>query len=117
MKNEFETNVTQDQFESRAILKAFAVAASRAHSLYGADVKTLDNPIVVQVVQLESENVQFGIFQLNTLDLTGTEGKKNYWCSKPVMQLYEKCYYNDGRPTMLSYNFDVFKMMNMFYGN
>lgn len=117
VKNFFETPVTQDQFESRAILKAFAVAASRAQSLYGDDVKVLENPITVQVIQLESKKIQFGIFQLNTLDLNGQDGVKNYWCRKPEMYLYEDCYYNDGRPALVSYNFEVFRLMNVFYSH
>lgn len=35
VKNLFETPVTQDQFESRGMLKGFAAAASRAQSIYG----------------------------------------------------------------------------------
>lgn len=115
VKNEFETPVTKDQFESRAILKAFAIAASRAQSLYGAEVKELERPITVQVVQLDSKRIQFGIFQLNTLDLDSQDGVKNYWCRKPAMQLYDDCYYNNGRPALSSYNFDVFRLMNVFY--
>lgn len=117
VKNLFETPVTSDQFESRAMTKAFAVASSRARSLYGDDVKDLEKPIVVQVVQLESQRIQFGVFQLNTLNLDGVEGTKNYWFRKPEMELYENCYYNEGRPALTSYNFDVFRLMNVFYSS
>lgn len=41
VKNLFEEPVTDDQFESRAILKGFAAAASRAQSLYGV-IKSLN---------------------------------------------------------------------------
>ena len=113
----FETPVTTSQFESRAILKGFAVASSRAKSLYGDDVKKLEKPIVVQVVQLDGKRIQFGIFQLNTLDLSGLQGEKNFWFRKPEMELYEDCYYNDGRPALTAYNFDVFRLMNVFYSS
>lgn len=113
----FETPVTSDQFESRAIKKGFAVAASRAKSVYGDQVKDLDIPIVVQVVQLDSARIQFGIFQLNTLNMDGNEGTKNYWFRKPSMQLYEECYYNEGRPALTAYNFDVFRLMSVFYSS
>lgn len=35
VKNLFEEPVTNDQFESRAIIKGFTVAASRAKTIYG----------------------------------------------------------------------------------
>jgi hypothetical protein len=35
VKNEFEETVTDDQFESRAIIKGFTAATARAQSLYG----------------------------------------------------------------------------------
>lgn len=35
VKNLFEEPVTNDQFESRAIIKGFTVAASRAKTVYG----------------------------------------------------------------------------------
>lgn len=117
VKNLFETPVTRDQYESRAMLKGFAVAAGRALSFYGPGVKQLETPIVVQVVQLQSERIQFGVFQLNTLDLDGSGGLKNYWFSQPETQLYEECTYKDGRPTLTNYNFDVLRMMNVFYSN
>lgn len=109
--------MTDDQFESRAMLKGFAVAASRAHSLYGQNVKDLKKPITVQVVQLESQRVQFGIFQLNTLDLDGASGLKNFWFRKPITNLYDECCYNHGRPALTAYNFDVLRLMSVFYGN
>lgn len=108
--------MTPEQFESRAIVKGFATAAGRAQSLYGNKTKVLERPIVVQVVHLDSKRVQFGVFQLNTLDLEGETNIKNYWFSQPAMSLYEDCCYKDGRPSLSSYNFDVFKMMNVFYG-
>jgi large subunit ribosomal protein L37 len=117
VKNVFETPVSSDQFESRAILKGFAVAASRAQSLYGSDVKQLDKPIVVQVVQLDSKRIQFGVFQLNTLDLDNDNAVKNYWFRKPEMYLYDDCYYHYGRPALTAYNFDVFRLMNVFYSS
>lgn len=80
-------------------------------------MKELEKPIVVQVIQLESRRIQFGIFQLNTLDLNNEGGAKNFWFSKKEMNLYDECCYRDGRPALTSYNFDVFRMMNVFYSN
>lgn len=117
VSNLFDAPVTDDQIESRAMLKGFAVAGSRAHKLYGQNVKDLKRPITVQVVQLESQRVQFGIFQLNTLDLDGTSGLKNFWFRNPITNLYDDCFYNDGRPALTAYNFDVLRLMSVFYGN
>lgn len=80
-------------------------------------MKTLDKPIVVQVIHLDGNRIQFGIYQLNTLDLNGTDGVKNYWFRKPEMKIYEDCYYNNGRPALHAYNFDVFRLMSIFYNN
>lgn len=99
------------------MIKAFTVAASRAKSLYGENVKQLEKPIPVQVVQLDGKKIQFGIFQLNTLNLEGNDGIKNYWFSMPKVELYEECHYDKGRPALTKYNFDVFKMMNVFYSS
>ncbi|CAO1438750.1 unnamed protein product [Diamesa hyperborea] len=115
--NIFETEVTTDQYESRSMLKAFSVAATRAQSLYGMKVKTLEKPIVVQSVQFNGSKIQFGIFQLNTLDLDGNKGTKNYWFRKPEMELYQECCYKEGRPAMTGYNFDVLRYMSVFYNN
>jgi hypothetical protein len=117
VKNLFETPVTSDQFESRAIFKGFAAAASRAQSLYGSEVGDLETPIAIQVVQIDSRRIQFGIFQLNTLNLNSANEKKNFWFRKPEMLLYEDCCYKEGRPSLTSYNFDVFKMMSVFYSS
>lgn len=117
VKNLFEEPVTSEQFESRAIMKGFTVAASRAKTIYGDNVKILQEPITVQVVQLDGKRIQFGIFQLNTLDLDEINGPTNYWFRKPEMLLYDECIYKEGRPLLTNYNFDVFKLMSIFYSN
>lgn len=115
MGNLFGKTITDSQFESRAILKAFAVAASRAQNLYGPNVKDLEKSIPIQVVQFDGKKVQFGIFQLNTLDLDATNGVRNFWFRMPAASLYKDCHYDKGRPALTNYNFDVFRMMNVFY--
>lgn len=100
------------------LFSGFAAAASRAQTLYGKHVKELEKPITVQVVQFESAKIQFGIFQLNTLDLNSeSSSKKNFWFRKEAMNLYENCEYIAGRPALTNYNFDVFRLMNVFYSN
>lgn len=116
--NMFETPVTDDQRESRAMMKAFTVAAARAKQLYGDDVKALPHPITIQAVQTDSKWFHFSIFQLNTLDLNGGTNaeSRNLWFRKPSMNLYSKCGYLVGKPALHDYNKDVLKHLTVFYG-
>lgn len=98
-------------------MKAFAITSSWAKKVYGENVTDIDKPIVLQVVQLDVKRVQFGIFQLNTLNLIPTNEKKNFWFSKPIMQLYDECIYSKGRPMLSNYNFDVLKTFCVLYGS
>ncbi|XP_019541947.3 large ribosomal subunit protein mL37 [Aedes albopictus] len=120
--NMFETPVTDDQKEARAMIKAFTVAAARARQLYGEDVQALPAPINVQVVQTDSHWFHFGIFQLNTLNLKGEEGgpssqSRNLWFRKPRMDLYSECGYRVGKPALVDYNREVLRHMAVFYGS
>uniref|UniRef100_A0A336KZI8 Large ribosomal subunit protein mL37 n=1 Tax=Culicoides sonorensis TaxID=179676 RepID=A0A336KZI8_CULSO len=108
--------VTDNQFESRALMKAFAVASSKAQAHLGTSTKDLPQPIVVQTVQCDTKRVQFGIFQLNTLDLNGSS-RKNFWYCSNIMNLYEECAYKLGRPVLEGYNRDVLRHMSVFYNN
>lgn len=111
-----DISVTDTQFESRALMKAFTVAASKARAHLGTNVTELTQPIVVQTVQSDGKKFQFGLFQLNTLDLTGSS-KQNYWYCSDAMNLYEECAYKLGRPVLEGYNRDVFKHMTVLYNN
>ncbi|XP_062555418.1 large ribosomal subunit protein mL37 [Armigeres subalbatus] len=116
--NMFETPVTDDQREARAMIKAFTVAAARARQLYGDDVKDLPAPITVQAVQTDSKWFHFSIFQLNTLELSSEEGKnRNLWFRKPRMDLFAECGYLVGKPSLVGYNRDVLRHMAVFYGS
>jgi large subunit ribosomal protein L37 len=117
VKNQFETMVTPTQFESRAMIKAFTAAAAKANDMYGADVKVLPKPIVVQCVHTNGQTFHFGVFQLNTLDLDGPDGVKNYWFTRPNINLYDECAYKSSRPVLEGYNTDVLRLMNVFYNN
>ncbi|XP_058839460.1 large ribosomal subunit protein mL37-like [Topomyia yanbarensis] len=119
VSNLFETPVTDDQREGRALLKAFAVAAARARQLYGDDVKVLPHPITVQAVQTDSKWFHFSIFQLNTLALDGDGAaeSRNLWFRKPKMDLYSECGYLVGKPTLRDYNKNVLKHLAVFYGS
>lgn len=117
--NMFETPVTDDQKQARAMIKAFTVAAARARQLYGENVKALPHPITVQAVQTDSKWFQFSIFQLNTLDLGGSTNaeSRNLWFRKPSIDLYSECGYLVGKPSLVDYNKDVLRHMAVFYGS
>lgn len=98
------------------MLKAFTVAASRARQLYG-QVQDLPEPIVVQSIQTDGKSFHFGLFQLNTLNLEGLDGLKNYWFQLESMDLFNDCGVKHGKPTLEGYNKDVFRILNAFYNN
>lgn len=116
VKNLHETPVTSSQFKSRNMFKAFTVAASRARQLYG-NVQELPAPIVVQSVQTDGKTFHFGLFQLNTLNLDGADGPKNYWFQLDNMNLFNECGMRFGRPVLEGYNKDVFRVLSAFYNN
>uniref|UniRef100_A0A1A9ZK52 Large ribosomal subunit protein mL37 n=1 Tax=Glossina pallidipes TaxID=7398 RepID=A0A1A9ZK52_GLOPL len=116
--NLYETGVTTTQFHSRTLLKAFAVAATRAKQLYGGSaLEKLPKPIVVQSIQTDGRVFHFGVFQLNTLSLEEKNVEKNYWFHESNMDLFTECGYKMGRPYLEGFNKDVFHVINAFYHN
>uniref|UniRef100_A0A1A9WPS2 Large ribosomal subunit protein mL37 n=1 Tax=Glossina brevipalpis TaxID=37001 RepID=A0A1A9WPS2_9MUSC len=116
--NLYETDVTTTQFCSRTLLKAFAVAATRAKQLYGESaLQKLPKPIIVQSIQTDGRTFHFGVFQLNTLDLKEKNMEKNYWFHESNMELFTECGYKVGRPFLEGYNKDIFRVINAFYHN
>lgn len=84
--------------------------------LFQNDVQELPTPVTVQLVQTDGRLFQFGIFQLNTLNLE-KEGVKNVWFKTANIPLFEKCCYEAGRPVLEGYNSDVIKHLFAFYNN
>jgi large subunit ribosomal protein L37 len=120
VQNLFAEPVTENQIESRSLLKGFTVAAAKAQQMYGQDVKALPQPITVQIVQTDSSFFHFSIFQLNTLDLDSQEngrGLKNLWFNKPKIDLFAECDYKVGKPVMSGYNRDVLRHFQVFYNS
>lgn len=116
--NLHQTGVSTTQFQSRTMLKAFAVAAARAKQLYGEEaLSKLPKPIVVQSIQTDGRTFHFGVFQLNTLALGESGDIKNYWFHESNMDLFSECGYKIGRPYLEGYNKDVFRCFNAFYNN
>ncbi|KAG8041702.1 hypothetical protein G9C98_007006 [Cotesia typhae] len=103
--------------KARSLVKSFTTAASCAYQKYGADVKELPEPITIQCVQSNSQAFHFSVFQLNTLNINGTEGPKNFWWSMPEINLFDTAAYVEGRPVLEGYNPEVFKRILAFYTN
>lgn len=82
------------------------------------NVQDLPKPIVVQCIQTNGKFFYFGIYQLNSLNLNGTTGIKNYWYHhKNNIDLYKECSYISGKPRLHGYNSDVLKYLYTFYKN
>ncbi|XP_076752808.1 mitochondrial ribosomal protein L37 [Xylocopa sonorina] len=117
VKNITELPVTQKQIYARSLIKSFGIAANCARRRFGSDVKHLPEPVVVQCVQSDGQNFHFSVYQLNTLDLDGVEGIRNFWWSEPSMKLYTQAQYEKGKPCLEGYTSDVFKRFHAFYNN
>ncbi|XP_011310848.1 39S ribosomal protein L37, mitochondrial, partial [Fopius arisanus] len=117
VKNLTEIAVKEDQLLARSLIESFATAATYARQKYGDTIEDLPEPLTVQCVQVNVQNYHFSVFQLNTLNIEGTEGKMNYWWSSPQMSLFEKAKYENARPVFEGYNPEVFKRILAFYKN
>ncbi|XP_011504154.1 PREDICTED: 39S ribosomal protein L37, mitochondrial [Ceratosolen solmsi marchali] len=117
VKNLTELEIEETQIFGRALIKAFTAAASTARQRYGANVKTLPEPITVQCIHTDSKAYYFSVYQLNTLDINGEKGIKNYCWALPKLNLYDLADYVQGIPTLEGYNPDVFKRILAFYKN
>ncbi|KAJ4435100.1 hypothetical protein ANN_23675, partial [Periplaneta americana] len=117
VKNIYETPVTEEQVLGRTLLKSFATAAAQAQQRYGTNVKDLPEPVTVQCVQTDGRLFHFAVLQLNTLDLDGTEGKKNIFWTLPRISLFESCMYVKGKPSLEGYNAEVFNRLLAFYSS
>ncbi|XP_003736663.2 39S ribosomal protein L37, mitochondrial [Drosophila pseudoobscura] len=114
--NTHGSEVTTSQFQARTLLKGFVVAVARAKHLYGASSEgDLAKPIVVQSVQTDGRTFHFGVFQLNTLDISSKNSLKNYWFHRESYELFSKCGYEAGRAYLDNYNSDIFRILNALY--
>ncbi|XP_012276239.1 39S ribosomal protein L37, mitochondrial [Orussus abietinus] len=115
IKNLTELPVTESQVLAQSMLKSFAAAAACAKQRFGAYVKELPEPITIQCIQSDGKSFYFSVFQLNTLNLNGVTGTKNFWWCSPKLDLFEKAMYEAGIPTLTGYNPEVFKTMLAFF--
>lgn len=70
----------------------------------------------MQLVQTDGRLFQFGVFQLNTLDLEN-DVVKNVWFKTENIPLFSRCCYDAGKPILQGYNSDVIKHLFAFYNN
>lgn len=117
VKNTTELPVTENQIHARSLVESFTAATLCAQQRFGLDIKKLSEPVVVQCIQSDGQNFHFSVYQLNTLDIDGAEGIKNFWWSAPTYKLYEKATYENGKPCVEGYNNEVFKRFLAFYKN
>jgi large subunit ribosomal protein L37 len=108
---------TETQVFGRALIKAFTAAASTARQLFGSNIGVLPEPVTVQCIQSDGKAFYFSVYQLNTLDINGDKGIKNYYWTLPKMNLYDIADYVKGKPTLEGYNPEVFKRILSFYKN
>lgn len=80
-------------------------------------MRELPKPVTVQCVQVHVNKFYFGVYQLNTLNLEGEDGIKNYWYNIPALELYSNCEYQQSRPILENYNQDVLRHAIAFYKN
>ncbi|XP_075689139.1 large ribosomal subunit protein mL37 [Rhinoderma darwinii] len=78
-----------DQLRAKMLMIAFGGAAAKARILFGDDVKTLPQPIVVQSVGTDGQLFHFMVLQLNTLDLESNDGIKNIVWMEGDQALYD----------------------------
>ncbi|NP_001136159.1 mitochondrial ribosomal protein L37 [Nasonia vitripennis] len=117
VKNITELETEETQVFGRAMMKAFTAAASTARQKYGTDVKELPEPITVQCIQSDGKQFYFSVYQLNTLDIDGENGMKNYCWTLPKLNLYNVGGYENGKPVVEGYNPEVFRRILAFYKN
>ncbi|CAH2094628.1 unnamed protein product [Euphydryas editha] len=115
VSNIYETPVTPVQILGRSLTHAFTVATAYAKQLYGEDVKDLPEPIHLNCIQTDGQRFHFGVLELKTLNLDGTEGTKNVWYCKNDLKMYDSCRYLSGMPVLENYNPKVYDYINAFY--
>ncbi|XP_026743157.1 39S ribosomal protein L37, mitochondrial [Trichoplusia ni] len=115
VKNVYETPVTEDQILGRSLTHAFTVASAYAKQIHGEDVKDLPEPIYINCIQTDGQKYHFGVLELNTLNVDGSEGTKNIWYSKNNLKLYDSSRYFGGMPVLENYNNKVYGYINALY--
>ncbi|CAG0886596.1 unnamed protein product [Darwinula stevensoni] len=93
---------------------AWALAFARHHSVKEKG-GVLEEPLSLQCIHHNSQEFTFSCFQLNTLNIDGTEGIKNFYWTTPAMNIHDFCSYHDGRPVLKNYNPQVMQYFLAFF--
>lgn len=101
-------SIFSDELTANAIVYCFGAAL--AQSQRTADkVNLIERPIVTKAIQLVDGHMHFVALQLNTLDLTNSDGVKNLvWVEKAQPFYYAKSAYEDLQKVE-ELNMDTFK--------
>lgn len=99
----------EDNFCGISLLYAFSHAAAYAKEVLKIEEGDLEKPVVLQVVHINRQHYHLGVFQLNTLNLTGST--KNVFWTQPWEILFGKCCYEAARPVLEGYNPRVFSLL------
>ena len=86
-------------------------------NIYGQDVSgILPKPVTVHFITTDGRKFHFSAFQLNTLDLNGTDGVKNiFWQQPELEEMFEFCGYDKAVPSLKGYNPGVFDKLLAMY--
>ena len=72
--------------------------------------------MTVHFITTDGRKYHFSVFQLNTLDLNGSDGIKNiFWQEPELEEMFESCGYEKAVPTLRGYNPNVFDKIQTMY--
>ncbi|KAK8751633.1 hypothetical protein OTU49_009493 [Cherax quadricarinatus] len=108
-QNQSRMKLSEDQFAGISLLHAFSHAAAYAKATGSIVGSNLEKPVVLQVVHMHRQYFHMGVFQLNTLNLTGTT--KNIFWTQPWEPLFSKCCFQAAQPVLEGYNPRVFELL------
>ncbi|KAG7166824.1 39S ribosomal protein L37, mitochondrial-like [Homarus americanus] len=100
---------SEEHFNGMTLLYAFSHAAAYAKQIAKIENGNLEKPVVVQVVHMHKQHFHMGVFQLNTLNLTGLS--KNIFWTQPWEPLFGKCCFQAAKPVLEGYNPKVFSLL------
>jgi len=117
----YDDRWTTTQRNAKALMYCFGQTAAQARRQHGMDVKTLPKPIAMQCVLTNGFDYSLVCFQLNTLDVSGSEGgrgvKNLVWFDAdnamynkivPRRSMLRNTKYEDYDPTVLTKLFALY---------
>ncbi|XP_044729164.1 39S ribosomal protein L37, mitochondrial [Chrysoperla carnea] len=100
--NLYETEVTDEQITSRTLMKLYATVSAyvQQFNLINKTTEDISEPITIQSVTSDGQFYEFGILQVNTINLENNI--QNIWWTSDKINLFDQCQYLNGRPTCTS---------------